>query len=427
MSASFAITNARLVDPESGHDGPGGILVENGLIAQIGEELDLNSADEVIDAGGKVLAPALIDLRASKEPALTPDGENQSSLAAGAAAGGFGTVVLAPNEHSPLQTAGGFAGMTRALGQHGVRVLSAAAATQDLAGESMAEIGLMAKAGAVYVSNGDNPIADTRVLRRVMSYASQFDLWLSLRAAEPGLSCGAVATESDWSARFGLPSEPTMAERIAIDRAASVAALSGGKLMVDRVSTADGLAAIRDARKRDIEIAATSAIAHLTLNEVDAGGLDSAFRVDPPLRVEADRRALVEAIAAGEVDAIVSDHRPTPFDDKGEPFAMAIAGTLALETLLASLLALVHDEELSLVEALRPLTAGPADLLGLPQGRLTTGAPADLVLIDGDTPWVCHPDDFHSPRGNSAWAGRRFIGRVTQTFVDGQSIYNYNG
>ena len=427
MRTSFAITNARLIDPASKLDASGGVLVENGQIAQIGEELDLGSADDIIDAGGKILAPALIDLRASKEAALTPDGENQASLAAGAAAGGFGTVVLAPNDHSPLQTAGGFAGMTRSLGQHGVRVLSAAAATQDLAGENMAEIGLMAKAGAAYVSNGDHPIRDTQVMRRVMSYASQFDLWLALRPAEPGLSCGAVATESDWSARFGLPSEPTMAERIAIDRAASVAALSGGKLMVDRLSTADGLAAIRAARKRDIEIAATCAIAHLTLNEVDAGGLDSAFRMDPPLRLEDDRRALVAAIADGEIDAIVSDHRPTPFDDKGEPFALAVPGTLALETLLASLLALVHDEELSLLDALRPLTSGPADLLGLPQGRLKTGAPADLVLIDGDKPWVCDAEALQSPRGNSAWAGRRFIGRVAQTFVDGQSIYNYNG
>jgi dihydroorotase len=151
------------------------------------------------------------------------------------------------------------------------------------------------------------------------------------------------------------------------------------------------------------------------------------MRMLPPLRLEEDRCALIDAVARGEIDAIVSDHRPTPFDDKGEPFAMAIAGTMALETLLGSLLALVHDDELTLLEALRPVTCGPADLLGLPQGRIKENAPADLVLIDGDKPWVCNPDDFHSPRGNTAWAGRRFIGRAIQTIVDGQSIYNYNG
>ncbi len=427
MRASFAITNARLVDPASGFDGPGGVLVENGVIAQSGDGLDLSGAENVIDARGQILAPALIDLRAAKEPALTPDGETKSTLAASAAAGGFGTLILAPNALSPLDKADGFAGMTRGLSGEAVRILSAAGATRDLAGQDMSEIGLMARGGAVYVGQGDQTITDSQTLRRIMSYASQFDLWLALRPADPSLSSGAVATESDWSARMGLPAEPAMSERIAIERDASIAALTGGKLLVDRVSTAEGLAAIRAARKRGIEIAASCAIAHLTLNEVDAGGLDSAFRMDPPLRSEADRRALVDAVAAGEIEAIVSDHRPTPFDDKGEPFAMAMPGTLALETLVGALLALVHDGDLELIDALRPLTSGPAELLGLPFGRLQVGRPADLVLIDGDLPWVCDPEAFNSPRGNSAWAKRRFSGRVTQTFVDGQSVYNYNG
>ncbi|MBR9826244.1 MAG: amidohydrolase family protein [Alphaproteobacteria bacterium] len=426
MSASFAITNARLIDPASDHDAPGGVLVEDGLIAQVGDDIDLTGADEVIDAGGKVLAPALIDLRCAKEAALTPDGETLPSLAASAAAGGFGSIVLAPNASAPLDKADGFAGMSRGFAHYPVRIYSAAGATRALAGTEMSELGLMARGGAVYAGHGDHTISDSKTLRRVMSYASQFDLWLALRPADPALSQGTVATESDWSSRFGLPAEPTISERIAIDRDASIAALTGGKLMIDRVSTREGLSAIRQARKRDLEIAATCAIAHMTLNEVDAGALDSAFRIDPPLRLEDDRRALVEAVADGEIDAIVSDHRPTPFDDKGEPFALAIAGTLSLETLLGALLGLVHEGELTLLQALRPLTCGPADLLGLPQGRLRAGAPADLVLIDGDKPWVCDPAEFRSPRGNSAWSRRRFSGQVTQTFVDGRRIHNYN-
>jgi dihydroorotase len=194
--------------------------------------------------------------------------------------------------------------------------------------------------------------------------------------------------------------------------------------MIDRLSTQAGLDALRRARARDLEIAATAAIAHLTLNEVDAGGLDSAFRMDPPLRAESDRRALVQAVIDGEIDAVVSDHRPTPFDDKGEPFALAIPGTMGVETLLAAMLGLVHDGQIELIDALRVLTSGPADLLGLPQGRLALGAPADLVLIDGDKPWVCDPEDFQSARGNSAWAGRRFQGRVLQTIVGGVTIHN---
>jgi dihydroorotase len=222
---------------------------------------------------------------------------------------------------------------------------------------------------------------------------------------------------------MGLPAEPAVSERIAIERDAALVELSGGRLFIDRLSTASGLEALRHARRRDLEIAATVAVAHLTLNEVDAGALDSAFRMTPPLRSESDRRALVEAVAAGEIDAVVSDHRPTPFDDKGEPFALAIAGTMAVETLLGAMLGLVHEGELDLVEALRPLTSGPADLMGLPQGRIAAGAPADLILIDGDAPWVCRPDTFRSARGNSAWAGRRFQGRVLQTIVGGVTVY----
>ncbi|OLF73166.1 hypothetical protein AWH62_09505 [Maricaulis sp. W15] len=424
MSTTRAIINARLVDPASGHDGPGGVLIEDGLIAQTGNELDLDAADDVIDARGCILAPALIDLRCAKEAALTPDGETLDTLCASAMTGGFGTIVLAPNARSPLDKADGFAGMNRGLAQRGVRVLSACGATQGLAGEQMAEIGLMVRGGAIYAGCGDAPIHDARLMRRLLSYTSQFDVWLACRPADAHLTKGAVALESDWSARFGLPAEPAVSERIAIERDAALAELSGGKLMIDRLSTAAGLDALRHVRSRDLEIATTVAIAHLTLNEVDAGGLDSAFRMDPPLRSEADRLALVDAIISGEIDAVVSDHRPTPFDDKGEPFALAIAGTLSLETMLGAMLGLVHDDELELVDALRVMTSGPADLIGLPQGRIAVGAPADLILIDGDKPWVCQPDAFASARGNSAWAGRRFQGRVLQTIVAGDTLYN---
>lgn len=424
MSTTRAIINARLVDPASGQDGPGGVLIEGGIIAQIGTELDLDAADEIIDARGCILAPAMIDLRCAKEPTLTPDGETVDTLCAAAMSGGFGTIVLAPNARSPLDKADGFAGMSRGLAQRGVRMLSACGATQGLAGEQMAEIGLMVRGGAVYAGCGDRPIRDTRLMRRLLSYTSQFDVWLSCRPADSDLSADAVALESDWSARVGIPSEPAVSERIAIERDAALAELSGGKLMIDRLSTAAGLDALRHVRGRDLEIAATVAVAHLTLNEVDAGGLNSAFRMDPPLRSEADRLALVEAVTSGEIDAVVSDHRPTPFDDKGEPFALAIAGTLSLETLLGAMLGLVHDDELTLLDALRVLTSGPADLLGLPQGRIAVGAPADLILIDGDKPWVCQPDGFASARGNSAWSGRRFQGRVLQTIVAGDTLYN---
>lgn len=423
----FAIINARLVDPASDYDGPGGVVIEDGIIIEAGPDIDIDACDEIIDARGRILAPALIDLRAAKEPGLTPDGETMASLAAGAARGGVGTLMLAPNARTPNDSPDSLASLVRSFGDHGVRFLAAGAATVGLAGEQMAEIGLLARCGAVMVGNGDRPIGDSRILRRVLSYSSQFDFWLASRPADAELSAGTVALESDWSARMGLPSEPAISERIAIERDASLAELSGGKLLIDRLSTEAGLDALRHVRSRDIEIAATVAVAHLTLNETDAGDLNSAFRMDPPLRSEMDRRALVEAVINGEINAVVSDHRPTPFDDKGEPFALAIAGTLSVETMLGAMLGLVHDEQLELIDALRVLTSGPADLLGLPEGRITAGAPADLILLDGDAPWVVDADALASPRANCAWSGRRFQGRVLQTFVAGVMIHNHDG
>jgi dihydroorotase len=423
MSGSIAIINARVVDPASERDFHGGVLVEDGLIAQIDEAIDTSAAESIVDAKGRILSPALIDLRVAREPGLTPDGETLDSLCRGAAAGGVGTMVLAPNAITPNDRP---ESLSPAAPDVAVRILAAAGATQGLEGQAMAELGLLARAGAVYAGCGDRPISDTRTMRRVLAYASHLDMWVSARPADAHLSAETVALESDWSARLGLPSEPGISERIAIERDASLAELSGGKLLIDRLSTASGLDALRHVRQRDIELACTVAIAHIALNEIDAGDLDGAFRMVPPLRAESDRLSLVEAIANGEIDAVVSDHRPTPFDDKGEPFALAMPGTLAIETMLGSLLGLVHDGQLELMEALRVVTCGPADILGLPQGRIATGAPADLILIDGDAPWVCDPDDFASPRGNSAWAGRRFQGRVLQTIVGGCTIHNYS-
>ena len=426
MTGSIAIINARVIDPASDGDFHGGVLIEDGLIAQIDETVDTSSAEEIIDAKGKILAPALIDLRVALEPGLTPDGETLNSLCRGAAAGGVGTIVLAPNAVTPNDRPESLASTLRNASDATVRVLAAAGATQGLEGRSMAELGLLARAGAVYAGCGDHPISDTRTMRRVLAYASHLDLWVAARPADAHLSQDTVALESDWSARLGLPAEPGISERIAIERDASLAELSGGKLLIDRLSTASGLDALRHVRQRDIELATTIAIAHLVLNEIDAGDLDGAFRMTPPLRAESDRLALVEAVASGEINAVVSDHRPTPFDDKGEPFALAVPGTMAIETLLGSMLGLVHEGQLELMDALRVVTCGPADILGLPQGRISTGSPADLILIDGDVPWVCDPDDFASPRGNSAWAGRRFQGRVLQTIVGGCTIHNYS-
>ncbi len=422
----ITIRNARVVDPATGRDELASLRIENGLIDDIGEGIAQDD-DHIIDANGAILAPALIDLRAAIEPAFTPGGESLDSLARTAATGGVGTVVIAPTAAMPIDTPEVVMALRAGLRPMPVRILISAGATRNLAGEILSEIGLMATNGAAFVSLGDCPVANTSTLRSLFSYASGFELWVACPARDASLSLATVATESEAAARFGLNLEPTVSERIAIDRDATVAELTGARLMIDRVSTRDGVEALARARKRGIEICSTVSIANLALNAVDADGLDPAFRLTPPLRSEEDRRALVTAIESGLIDAVVSDHHPLDLDVKAQPFADAAPGSTGLDILLAAMLRLVHEEELDLVSALRPLTSGPAELLGLPQGRLEAGAPADVVLIDGDAPWVYDVANSASARRNSAWQDRRFQGRVLMTMIDGGIVYNLKG
>jgi dihydroorotase len=423
---AITIRNARVVDPATGRDELASLRIVDGLIDDIGEGIAQDD-DHIIDANGAILAPALIDLRAAIELSFTPGGETLDSLARTAASGGVGTVVIAPTTAMPIDTPEVVMALRAGLRPMPVRTLISAGATRQLAGDTLAEIGLMATSGAAFISQGDCPIADSVTLRSLFSYASGFELWVACPARDAGLSHAAVATESEAAARFGLNLEPTVSERLAIDRETALAELTGARLMIDRVSTQDGIDALARARKRGIEVCSTVSIANLVLNAVDADGLDPAFRLTPPLRSEDDRRALVAAIENGLIDAVVSNHQPLDLDLKAQPFADAAPGSTGLEILLAGMLRLVHEEELDLVSALRPLTSGPAELLGLPQGRLDTGAPADVVLIDGDAPWVYDVADSASARRNSAWQDRRFQGRVLMTMVDGGIVYNLKG
>tara|TARA_R110002072_G_scaffold135399_2_gene276667 strand:- start:271 stop:1572 length:1302 start_codon:yes stop_codon:yes gene_type:complete len=429
MSERFAILNARLVDPASGRDEAGGVMVENGHITEIGPSVRGSRLSEdgfdgrMIDAKGAILAPALIDLRAAIEPAFTPGGETLDSLVAAASAGGIGTLVLAPTSATPFDTPEAIRALRHDSRPHHVRLHAAGGATRNLEGRHMAEIGLMGDAGALFVSQGDGPMADAGALRNLLTYASGFETFVALRPCDASLGAQAVASESEWAARLGLSAEPPIAERMAIDHAAALAELTGGKLILDRVSTSEACDAISRAKRKGLEIGATLAIAHLTLNNVDAADLGPNKRITPPLRSEIDRLAMVEAIRSGLIDAVVSDHRPIAADAKAQPFADAPAGSIGVETLLGALLGLVHDGQLELIEALRPVTCGPADLLGLKQGRLAVGAPADIAIIDGDAPWVFHAASGQSRRRNAIFEGRRFQGRVLQLFVNGAMVF----
>ena len=426
-----AFLNARLVDPESGYDGPGEIIVQDGQIAEVVRAMrleGLSSEIERVDCQGAVLAPGLIDLRVKTGEPGAETKETLKSAARAAAAGGVTTMVLQPDTDPAIDEPAMVDFILRRARDIGlVHVYPAGAATKGLNGTEMAEIGLMHEAGARYITNADRPIADSRVLRRVMAYANGFGALVAHRPADPHLTEGAAATESELSGRLGIPAGPAIAERIMLERDLALAELTGARLLVDQVTTADSLEALARAKAKGLKVQATCSINHLSFNELDIGDYRTFYKLSPPLRAEADRQALIDGLTSGMIDIVVSAHAPAPAEDKRLPYDEAAPGAVGLETLLAALLILHHERQVPLPQLLRPVTTAPADLLGLRAGRLARGAPADLVLFDLDAPVVIDADALISKSKNSPFDGRRLQGKVLRTVAEGRTIYEAGG
>ena len=423
----LALVNARLLDPATGYDGPGCVVVTEGVLAgvQRASALDAPSPDLLVhDCGGSALAPGLIDIRVKTgEPGAEPK-ETLKSASRAAAAGGVTTMVVQPDTDPAIDEPSvvDFI-LRRARDIELVHVHPAGAATRALDGRRMAEIGLMAEAGALYFTDVDRPIVDSRIFRRVLAYAKGFGRPVAHRPAEPHLSAGAVATEGALASWLGLPAAPALAERVMLERDLALAELTGAHLIVDQITTEGALETLARAKARGVQVTATASINHLCFNEVDIGDYRTFFRLDPPLRREADRQALVDAVASGLVQVVTSAHAPAPAEDKRLPFSEAAPGAVGLETLLPALLSLHHEGGVGLLELLGAVTAGPAGLLGLPAGQLVRGAPADLVLFDPDTPRVIDANTLLSKSKNSPFDGRRLQGEVGLTLVDGRIVH----
>jgi dihydroorotase len=426
-SRPLAILNARLVDPASGQDERGALLVKNGKIADVifGGELGSLSDDiETLDARGAMLSPGLIDLRVKTgEPGAEPK-ETLKSAALAAAAGGVTSIVVQPDTLPVVDDPSvvDFI-LRRARDIELVHVYPAGAATKGLAGERMAEIGLMRDAGCVYVTDADHPIVNSKVFRRLLAYARSFGVLVAHRPADPWLSAGAAATEGELAGRMGLPSVPPIAEKIMLERDLALVELTGGRLLVDQITTACALESLERGKARGLDVTATTSINHLSFNEVDIGDYRTFCKVDPPLRGEDDRQAVIEALASGLIDIVVSAHAPAPAEDKRLPYDEAAPGAVGLQTLLPALLAFHHEGRIPLIDLMAKVTSRPAALLGLPAGRLAKGAPADLVLCDLAAPLVVELEDLKSKSKNSPFDGRRLQGVVRMTLVDGRVVY----
>ena len=424
----IAFRNARLIDPGSGLDAKGGLLVENGRIADIGPRL-FNDADkndpEIIDCRGLVLAPGLIDCRVFTGEPGAEHRESLQSASEAAAAGGVTTIVTMPNTDPVIDEPSLVDFLKRrAAATAKVRVAPMAALTRKLAGEVMTEIGLLKEAGAVAFSDGDRTVANARVMRRALAYAATFGTLVVGHAEDPDLTEGAAMTEGEFATRMGLPAGPALAEAIIVERDIRLVELTGARYHFGQISTRASLEAIAAAKARGLPITCGVSAHHLALNELDVGTYYTFRKVKPPLRSEEDRAAMVEGVASGVIDVIVSSHEPQGADTKRQPFGAAAFGTVGLETLLPVALSLHHNGHASLGHVLKAMTATPARILGLNGGTLAKGSPADLVLLDDGEPLVVDERKLHSRAHNTAFEGRKFQGRARMTFVGGECVYN---
>ncbi len=426
MTRPTLMTNVNLIDPATDKVAEGAILFDEHILDVFYDAPAASRDADVIDARGAHLAPGLIDMRVSIGEPGAEHKETFKSAGRAAAAGGVTTIVMTPNTTPVIddQSLVDFV-LRRGIDRSGgVRILPAAALTKHLDGEQMTEIGLMAEAGAVLFSNGDKPIVDSRVLRRALSYATAFGVLVSHRPEDPFLARGGVMHESELAARLGLPGIPAAAELIMAERDLALAELTRGRLLLDMVSSAQTLPALKRAKQRGVAARASVNVHHLVLNENDVDGYRTFAKLSPPLRSEADRLALVEAVREGLIDVIVSGHDPQPAEEKRLPFEEAAFGAVGLETLLPGALTLFHNGHIGLNALFRAMTLKPAELLKLPQGRLAKGAPADLILLDLGAPFQLDSDKLKSKTNNSPFDEKLLQGVVKRTFIAGKTVFN---
>jgi dihydroorotase len=418
------IAGARLLDPATGTDAPGDVLFEDGAILDHGAGLNPPDGAEVVEAAGLCLAPGLVDLRAALGEPGAEHRETIASAAQAAAAGGITTLCALPDTDPAVDDPALVQFVLRRGAETGcITLLPYAAATKACAGQEMAEYGLLREAGAVAFTDGARAVGSARVMRLALSYARAFGAFIVQHPEEPGLAAGGAATEGELATRLGLPGIPAAAEAMLVARDIALARITGGHVHFAHVSTVAALDLIRAAKAEGLDVTCDTAPPYFDLNETAIGDWRSYAKLSPPLRPEADRSAVVAALADGTIDAIASDHQPRDADDKRLPFVQAEAGGAGLATLLAVTLARVHAGDLSLLAALDLLTARPAKLLGLPVGQLAKGAPADLVLFDPERAWQVKAGQLPGKAQNSPFDGRALEGRVVGTWKNGRRVF----
>jgi dihydroorotase len=422
--AGTLICNARLLDPASGLDQQGELLMRDGRILDLGTALGRPDGVQVVDAEGGVLCPGLVDMRAELGEPGAEYRETIASAAMAAAAGGITTLAALPNAKPAIDDPA-LVRLLRARGEEtgSLTILPYGAVTKGCRGEDLAELGLLREAGAVAFTDGKYAIATSRMMRLALSYAAGFGARVVEHPEDPSLAEGGAATQGELATRLGLPGIPSAAEAMLVARDIALVRLTGGAVHFAHVSTAEALELIRRAKADGLPVSCDTAPPYFDLNETAIGDFRTYAKLSPPLRKDADRLAVCAALADGTIDAVASDHQPRDADDKRLPFAQASAGGTGLVTLLAVTLAQVHGNGLPLAQAIRLMTSGPAALLGSPAGTLAKGAAADLCLFQLERAWRVEAGELPGKAQNTPFDGRALEGKVTGTWKAGRRVF----
>jgi dihydroorotase len=424
--ASFLISGGRAIDPSSGGDENADVLITDGRIAAVGRGLDAGGAD-VIDAGGMVVAPGLVDLHTHVREPGREDEETIATASAAAAAGGFTAICTMPNT-DPVADTASVVEKVWALGREAglVDVVPAGALSREQAGEKMADIGEMARSVAkvrLFTDDGHG-VQDALFARRAMEYISAFDGIYAEHCEDSALAAGGQMHEGGRSMSLGLRGIPAEAEELMAARDIALSRLTGCRLHLLHISTAGTVELVRDAKARGIPVTAEATPHHFSLTDSELEDYEPNAKVNPPLRTEDDRRAVIEGLADGTIDAIATDHAPHALEEKDQEFQYAPPGLIGLETALAlTITHLVDPGYLSMSDALERLSTAPARMLGLgDHGSLAEGSAANVVVFDPGAEWVVDPHAFHSKSINTPFTGRSLKGRVTHTFFKGKHV-----
>ena len=426
-----AYVNARLLDPASGLDGTGTVLIDGNKIIDTGPHLFPNGPPtnvQVINCKGYCLAPGLIDMRVHLPE---PGGEHKESFetaSAAAAAGGVTSMICLPDTDPAIDNVAVIEFIARRARETNIiKIYAYGAITRGLEGKELTEFGILSEAGALAFTDATKAISDTLVMRRALSYASTFDLLIVQHPEEPKLARNGQMTEGEISTRLGLAGIPAVAEVMMLERDFRLVELTGARYHAAHVTTAAAIDTIRAAKARGLPVTCDTAPQYFTLTDAATAEYRTFAKVSPPLRCEEDRLAVIEGLRDGTIDVIASDHRPQDQDSKRLPFVQAEPGIVGLETLLPLTLALHRNADIGLLDLIRRLTSAPGELLRMKEGRLAPGLPADMVIFDPDHDWTVEAAALKSRSKNTPFDQMPVQGKAMCTIVGGRHVHSLMG